>query len=442
MNINAIFEELAATPGKNDKLAILKANKYNDLFKEVCRLALDPFTVFYIKKIPTYTSNLHRRGYDLAWAIRELQSLSDRTYTGNAAIAHLTNVLGQLSTDDAKVIERIIAKDLKCGVDTAVNKVWPGLVMDYPCLLASSQDQKIIDNFSYPAYVQLKLDGMRFNAIVKNGQCEFRSRQGQEIFCADPAFGEMFITLSDGDDLVFDGELLCRNADGTVMDRATGNGIINKGKKGTQSLAQGRSVCAVVWDLIPYSEFSAGRSDVPYSIRLSELQERIALNPAQFRVQVVATETVQSLDEAQDIFQKFLSEGQEGIILKNPNMKWSDTRSKDQVKFKDWKDCDLIVTGWIEGKGKYVGMLGKLLCESSDGKIKVDVGGSDKDTKILTDEFRRTTKPEDIIGKIVTVKYNARIKDKRRPEYDSLFLPGLVEVREDKTVADHSSKIK
>ena len=107
-----------------------------------------------------------------------------------------------------------------------------------------------------------------------------------------------------------------------------------------------------------------------------------------------------------------------------------------------WKDCDLEVVGWIEGKGKYVGMLGKLECKSSDGKIRVDVGSGDKETKILTDEFRANTKPEDIIGKIVTVKYNARIKDKRRPEFDSLFLPGLVEIREDKTGADHSSTIK
>lgn len=440
MNINTIFEELAATPGKNDKLAILNRHKDNRLFKEVCRVALDPFTLFYIKKIPSYTTGTNT--LMLVEAIASLAAISSRKVTGNAAINHLTFILESCSEDDAKVIERIILKDLRCGVDTAVNKVWPGLVMDYPCLLASSYDQKLIDNFKFPAYVQLKLDGMRFNAIVKDGQCEFRSRQGMPVQCADPAFADLFINLADGNDIVFDGELLCRNADGSVMDRATGNGIINKGKKGTQSLAEGRSVCAVLWDMIPYSEFSAGRSDVPYSIRYSELVERIGRNPAQFRVQAVATEEVQSLDEVQEIFQKFLSEGQEGIILKNPKMKWSDTRSKDQVKFKDWKDCDLEVIGWIEGKGKYAGMLGKLECQSSDGKIRVDVGGSDKETKILSDEFRAKTKPADIIGKIVTVKYNARIKDKKRPEFDSLFLPGLVEIREDKTEADHSSKIK
>ena len=46
-----------------------------------------------------------------------------------------------------------------------------------------------------------------------------------------------------------------------------------------------------------------------------------------------------------------------------------------------------------------------------------------------------------VIGKIVTVKYNARIKD-RGDRVERLFLPTFIEMREDKDVADSSKKIK
>ena len=45
-----------------------------------------------------------------------------------------------------------------------------------------------------------------------------------------------------------------------------------------------------------------------------------------------------------------------------------------------------------------------------------------------------------VIGKIVTVKYNARIKDKSGVE--SLFLPVFIELREDKDKAESSKSIK
>jgi hypothetical protein len=44
------------------------------------------------------------------------------------------------------------------------------------------------------------------------------------------------------------------------------------------------------------------------------------------------------------------------------------------------------------------------------------------------------------LGKIVAIKYNARIKNKSGEE--SLFLPVFVEIREDKDSADSSKEVK
>ena len=128
-----------------------------------------------------------------------------------------------------------------------------------------------------------------------------------------------------------------------------------------------------------------------------------------------------------------LSQGQEGIILKDRQGQWEDKRTKSQIKFKGELECDLKIVGIQAGTGKYEGMLGAILCESKDGIVKVSVGSG------FNDEHRQTYGDE-LIGKIVAVKYNARITNKDGEE--SLFLPIFVEVREDKTVADSSKDIK
>ena len=434
-NVNSIFEELAAESGKNAKLDILRKHKANEQLKRACFLALDPFTQFFIRKIPKYKYGSAPR-LTLDKALDALSDLSSRKVTGNAAIKHLTDVLSGCSADDARVITRVIEKDLRCGVDTAVNKIWPGLIHEYPCMLASAYDQKLVDKLDFPAYVQCKLDGMRFNAIVNNGNVEFRSRNGKEIHIADPMFGLYFIEMAQGENVVFDGELICRDKKNKVLDRKTGNGILNKAVKGTQSMEEGQSVCAVLWDLIPYDDFQKGVCNLAYEIRLKALLYRTDPNRlTDLRVIVVETFTVENIDEARGHFERYLNNGQEGIILKSKKMFWEDKRSRQQIKFKGELECDLKVVEWQEGTGKNVGRLGALICESADGLIRVGVGTG------FTDEERTLLTESASLLKIVTVKYNARIKDKRS-DVDSLFLPVFVEIREDKTVADHSRVIK
>ena len=112
---------------------------------------------------------------------------------------------------------------------------------------------------------------------------------------------------------------------------------------------------------------------------------------------------------------------------------WEDKRSKTQIKFKGELECDLKIVGIEEGTGKYAGMLGAIQCESADGVIKVSVGSGFKDEQ-------RKTLGKEVIGKIAAIKYNMRIKNKAGEE--SLFLPIVLEIRDDKEVADSSEDIK
>jgi hypothetical protein len=346
--INQIFEDLAANNSRNFKLDYLRQHKDNSLLKEVIRLALDPFTQFYIRKIPEYTQKEVRITLDIV--PDSLYNLSNRHVTGNASIDFLANLLSHLSVSDAKIVERIIQKDLKCGVSiSTANSVWPNLIHEYPCMLCSTYDEKLVNKITYPAYAQKKEDGMRFNAIVKDGNCEFRSRNGKQIDLLGNLEQE-FITLADGADLVFDGELLVKK-DGAILDRQTGNGILNRANKGTISKEQAEMVVATVWDVISYDDFYAGKSDVVYDDRFNVLYNLTTKHESN-KISLVMTNIVPDLETATSFFQMMLSEGQEGIILKDAKSIWENKRSKGQIKFKGELETDLRVVDIQLGTGK------------------------------------------------------------------------------------------
>ena len=433
MNINALFNDLASNASRNYKLEKLREHAHHETLREVIRLALDPFTQFYQRKIPTYKCD--GTNANIESILPALYDLSSREVTGNAAIEYLRMLLSSLNEDDAKVLERIIDKSLDCGVQVSTaNDVWPGLITEYPCMLCSPFEQKLVDKISFPAYAQMKMDGMRFNAIVRDGKCEFRSRNGKEILLLGNLEQE-FISLAGSIDCVFDGELLVMlEGDHQFADRQTGNGILNKANKGTISAKEAAMVHATVWDLIPYVQFVDGYCATPYSKRYSTLEAIVSKQKSDGKkIWNVTSTIVQTLEEAQEIFQGYLAEGYEGIILKDGNGVWEDKRAKHQIKFKGELECDLKIVAIEEGTGKYAGMLGAIVCESSDGKIKVNVGSGFNDA-------HRKNLGKEILDKIVAIKYNSRIKNKLGDE--SLFLPIFVEIRDDKDIADNSKDIK
>lgn len=432
MNIFEILEHLSSNNSRNFKIDFLKKNSDNPLLKQTVTLALNPFINFYQRKIPEYIPSENPKICSLDLAFSKLYHLSNREITGNLAIEFLRDLLGSLSFQDAKVLERVILKDLKCGVSTStVNTIWPGLIPEYPVMLCSQYSEKLIKKIKFPAIVQTKMDGMRFNAIVIDNICEFRSRNGKEIELLGHLKDE-FIALANGKDLVFDGELLVESSDNQIENRQTGNGILNKCIKGTISEKEASMVFSTIWDVIPYDKFSMSKDNTPYSKRYETLQ---SLNfPQNGKIKLIESVMVNDYESAQELFQSYLNNGMEGIILKDLNGIWENKRATHQIKFKGELDCDLKIVGIEEGTGKYQGMMGAIICETEDGKIKVSVGSG------FNDSERKTFFDSKIIGKIVSVRYNSRIQNKNGCE--SLFLPIFIEIREDKTNADLEESVK
>ena len=415
-----ILHQLEAASGRLEKEAILKAHATDQTFKEVCRLTLDPLVNFYIKKLPAAGPKPTGDPWSLDKALKSIEGwLATRKMRGKSATTHLERLFACVSDDDQEVLRRVLGRNLKCGVSEAtVEKIWPDLKLSYPCMLVSPLTEKT--KVKFPCIVQTKMDGMRFNAHVTNGDVVFRSRAGKDLAFEGLPIEADFQKLPEG---VYDGELLVANSD-----RKTGNGILTKFQKGTGTVVVGRDIHAKVWDVIPVTDFAKGSCSIGYFERFQILSGTLKAARPKAIILVQTWLEVSDMEEAQTIYKEQLAHGEEGVILKDPKGPWEDKRVKHQVKMKAELEADLRVTGFLPGAGKFEGKIGSLLVESADGKVKTAVGTG------LNDE-ERSWDPKEFIGKIVAVKYNALIDDKKTGQ-KSLFLPVFVEIREDKTVAD------
>ena len=446
MNVSEILKELESDNSRLAKEAILYENKENETLQRVLKAALDPYTQYYQRKIPEYFRNsITRETMSLEWALDELKALTSREVTGNEAINRLGKILEVLTESDANVIERVVTKDLKCGVQIAtVNKIFgKKFIETYPCMLASAFNQKSFENIKYPALIQTKMDGMRANIIIDaEGKVDVRSRNGKQISLDghfDTFVMQIFYKSSTLEDLdhfhgaVLDGELVVLDeAEDKILDRKTGNGILNKAVKGTITKAEADRVRMWCWDMIPLQDFKKGFCAIPYFDRLDVLSERMdAVYNAQDKhlVNILPAAPVDNYEQCEATFQSALEDGEEGVIVKNGDSPWENKRSKYQVKMKAELEADLLVEAVTNGTGKNDGLIGALSCTTKDGTLKVNVGSG------LTDEDRKRD-PDEFIGKIVSVKYNEKIQDKNS-SVSRLFLPIFQELRLDKSEADN-----
>lgn len=427
MTVLAILNELSSNNGRKFKEDVMAREVENTTFRRVCELALAPLTQFYIRQIPDYEAGEVTLTLDRALDL--LSKLTTRQVTGHAARDHLAGILSSLSPDDAEVIKRVIAKDLKCGVSgKTVNKTWPGMVFEYPVMLASKQDDRLLAEMTWPACAQVKMDGMRANIVIENGVANVYTRSGRLV----ELHGAFDTCLAGLDNIVIDGELLVSRPDGGVEERKVGNGILNRAVKGTITPELASRVVMHAWDLIDLGSWKQGLDKTPYRERFQRLAGLVDELPCVELIHM--SESVDNLEEAQAAYSRMHSQGEEGIILKSWDSPWESRRSKAHIKFKNISEADLKVVGWELGTGKNSQRLGNIICETSCGSLRVSVGTGFSDSQ-------REQYGDNLIGRIVTVQYMEQILSKADNSLWSLYLPRFVELREDKNVANSREEL-
>lgn len=231
---------------------------------------------------------------------------------------------------------------------------------------------------------------------------------------------------------------------GFVCPREIGNGILNHVLDGG-TFASDEEPLFLVWDQIPIDRaVKKGRYDTPYVKRFSSLATQVKSvadeNGRRTSVGVISTRIVKSLADAYAHSVELMKSGKEGSVIKNPMAVWRDGTSKDQVKLKLEFDCDLTVIQIEPGRvgSKNEGRAGALLCETSDGKLRVSVAVKNEKMRDHVD-----ANPAEWIGSIVPVVANDIMKPSESNPLHSLFLPRMAEAtyRKDKVSADTLERV-
>jgi len=436
--IYKILEQIKNENSSNKKIEILKQNKNNELLKKIFFYTYNNLYNFYIKKIPSIKShgNLTIDSEEV-WNL--LDDLRQRKITGNSARDAVKNMLKKLNEKDAEIFEKILKKDMKIGINKkSINKVWEGLIPEIPYMGARAFKEKDFNKLLNQAdylYAEVKYDGEFVNIINENGNIKTLSRNGKDIYL------DHIFNIKEG--WVLTGELLVKG-----VDRYTSNGIINSLKQINEKIKLGtiktkelddfykrygklpedieKDIYVVVWDCIPYENWKTGKWEVQLYKRRKILNDFIKDN-----IYLVEYKIVKTKEEIFEYYYEKLQNGEEGIILKDPNGIWKDGKHLENQKFKNVIELDLKIVDYKYGTEgtKYSNKVNRLVLETEDGKLKTTAGG------ISEDIMEYLTKEKDnVIGKIAVVKCNGISKNKEG-EY-SLLHPRIELIRDDKDTAN------
>lgn len=445
-----ILENLRKLSG-NSAIDYLKSHSDNMLLKEVLQMTYNPDKKYGIneakfdKARKKITSEIDTKTFEkdeLDKTIWEryknsLESIASKKGVQESDVEGLfSSYFLLLDEKGYALLKGVLFKDLRIGMDVKTfNKVWNDFCFKYPYLGARSFKMENLEKLKMPCYAQLKADGLFCNMIVDpiNKTVEYVSRQGKPINIKG-SLDESLLKITASEKFVLTGEILVwDNTTNRPKPREISNGIIRRDNKTQEELD---SIRTMIWDCVPYKNFVEAKWNVPYSKRLELLKKMIAMSDD--RLILIETHIVNSVKETLNLFNELYSRGEEGLVVKEMDLLWEDKKPKGCVKVKNESEADLLCYGFDEGTGNFIGTLGAIKCKSGDGLLIVDIGTG------LTEEDRKEIwqNQDKYLNKILTVKYNAKIK-RQDSEIYSLFLPVFVEWRDlDKTNADKLEDIK
>lgn len=396
--------------GRLDKESILEdavSESVPEFFNGL-RMALDPLVTFGVKQVPIKEDS---SGQGLSWPVfLELANkLQNRELTGHAARDAI-----KLAMDIATAQQwndwyrRILIKDLRCGVsEKTVNKVVKKLKKEelsipvFTCQLshdANNHESKLKGK----KQIEVKLDGVRVLAVIKNNKVETFSRNGKQFHNFGHIIDEIENVLKQNPapyDLVLDGEIMSKNFQDLMK------------QVHRKDNADAQDAVLHLFDMIPLKDFLAGVYKKPQVWRSMvtknwvEQHSDILKHVKALDWETVDLDTQEGMLRFTELNKKAVNNGYEGLLIKDPDASYECKRSHSWLKMKPFIEVTLEVIGVEEGTGKNQGKLGAIVCQGiDDGKdILVNVGSG------ITDNNRDLLwiHRDDVIGNLVEIRADA-----------------------------------
>lgn len=394
-----LFRQIQETRSTNDKKAIISANKDNELFKKCLVFLLDGNVITGIsaKKI---TKKVAKSEYILP-TFEDIMKYLEQNNTGTDNDISMVQAFLNEHEEDREFYEQIITKSFRLGADSKViNSVIPGLIPTFEIQLGTSIEKcKLVDG----TYISIshKMNGTR--CVFLNGQ--MKSRQNKLYNGLDHIITD--IQKLGLEDFFIDGELVYKNEEGLSDSDAFQKGCsIAMSKDNDKSKLK-----LVVFDIFPKEEFlNLYTSKKTYKERrkdLDRLEELIITS------NIINLSVVERLYEGTDHSQIWkwldyadIDMGWEGIMI-NLDTPYECKRTKNLIKVKRFFEKDLRCTKVnIATSGKYKGIMGSITCNYYDNTVDVGSGFNDSQREYFANH------PEEIIDKIVSVKYKEETQNK------------------------------
>lgn len=430
MMLYKILNDLKKDNSRNYKLEVLENSKCQN-FKTFLELVFDKIQYkYYIRSKQLNFSQSAQAGGKILSAQEfktALEPLYTRSITGHKALNYLQDLVDSLIPEYKEVLKCILDRDLHCGVNLkTAEKVYGSLKFKMPYMRCSLMDK--VQNVKFPAILQLKADGT-YRTFVKSGdEIQAYSRSGEEY--EHPKIFEVLKNCPDG---AYIGELIANGYEGTSAEvRYASNGALN-------SLNAPEDVTFFVWDYLTHEELIAKKSSKAYWDRFEVVKEIFTPGnyyTGEMPIRPIESVIVDTLETAQAITKKWISQGREGAVLKDFRTPFEDKTSKYQIKFKLEMEIDVRCIGFTKGKGKFSSTFGAIEFKTDDGLLEGQCSG-------ISDSMRQeiNANRDAYIGQVFTIKGNDITQAKKSNIYGVMH-PQFLGFRNDKQETDTIERIR
>ena len=416
-----LLEEIKNTSSSNGKIELIKTYGQDELFKKCLIFLLDTSIVTGISK-----AKINKEvGTTYNTQIPTLSDAMDYLMQNNTGtdqdIANIQFFIANQPEEYRDWYKEFFTKRYKMGVTVkSANKAIPNLISEFNVMLGTPIEKCSLKEGEWIS-LSRKLNGTRAAFIGDR----LISRQGKEYTGVQHIIGDLIELV--GTNMFVDGELLYKNDEGLSDSEAfqKGTGIAMSNMIAKQELK------LVVFDIFPLEEFWAGSSKESYHKRYEDLM-RIKDMIGELCIENVEVVPIlyQGTDHSQiwHWLERCEEIDWEGVMI-NLDTPYECKRTKNLIKVKQFKEIDLrCIKVNIADEGKYNGVVGSISCKY--GNYIVDVGSGFKDEE----RIYYANHPDEIIGKIITIKYKEETKSK--DGNNSLQFPVFVVCRFDKDTAD------